>query len=765
MSDEIDTPGKSSIVEEESTLLEDVKQHLANVRTQGQAGMNYDEELISLRDAIAEARPEDIPPLVEQMTRMQSLAAQRGLGEDIPLDPRSPYFGHLRLQEDNESRDVLLGKHTYLSPDSDIRIVDWRNAPVSRMYYSYDEGDDYDETFGGKARHGKITARRSVTITEGSLKRIAAPQGLFVKRKSGWAKLDPHSSRLAGGQGISIRAETLSPIRGTLGVDADGTDRKDKHLPEIASLLDKKQFDLISSNTSGIIVVQGGAGSGKTTVGLHRIAYLAFQDPRRFRSRNMLVVVFNEGLAAYISKVLPALGVKGVTVTTFSRWSMALRRKHVHDLPLFHSDITPSVVSRLKKHPAMLRILDELVDAEDEQLTDTFFDSISGTPDEKRVQTAWNTLYRYPIEARRRRVKRWLYAEARIGSDKGVDMNPRTRMATESALNRLELKTSDVISNWADLFTDRGALQDVFDLNAPSEFSDGELDQVHQWCVQINRGLDNGDKDDMPVIDQEDEAILLRLYQRKIGWLRGRGGKLDYDHLLIDETQDFSPIEIAVLMGTVGRKQPVTFAGDTAQKIVRESGFVSWNDLLADLGLQGSKIAPLKIAYRSTKEIMRLSHDVLGPYVGEKPTANRHGAPIELHQFSDPGQAVGFLGEALRDLAGREPMANVAVIARHINQARAYFDGLKKSEIPRLSLIVEEDFSFVPGVEVTDVRQVKGLEFDYVVLVEVNEESYPDNEESRHLLHVGATRAAHQLWIFSTGKPSRILPNWLLQEE
>jgi DNA helicase-2/ATP-dependent DNA helicase PcrA len=413
----------------------------------------------------------------------------------------------------------------------------------------------------------------------------------------------------------------------------------------------------------------------------------------------------------------------------------------------------------------MLRILDEVVDAEDEQLTEKLFDRLSGSPDENRIQTAWNTLYRYPIEARRRRVKRWLYGEARIGSDKGVDIHPRTVAATESALNQLERSTSEVISNWADLFTDRVALQDVFDLNAPSEFSDSELDKVHDWCVQIHHGLDNEDKEETPVIDQEDEAILLRLHQRKIGWLRHRGGKLDYDHLLIDEAQDFSPIEIAVLMETVGRKQPVTFAGDTAQKIVRESGFVSWNALLADLGLRGSKIAPLKIAYRSTIEIMRLSHDVLGPYVGDKPNATRHGAPVELHQFSDPGQAVGFLGEALRDLAIREPMANVAVIARHISQARAYFDGLKKSEIPRLNFVVEEDFSFVPGVEVTDVRQVKGLEFDYVVLVEVNAESYPDNEESRHLLHVGATRAAHQLWIFSTGKPSPILPDWLLQEE
>jgi DNA helicase-2/ATP-dependent DNA helicase PcrA len=93
-----------------------------------------------------------------------------------------------------------------------------------------------------------------------------------------------------------------------------------------------------------------------------------------------------------------------------------------------------------------------------------------------------------------------------------------------------------------------------------------------------------------------------------------------------------------------------------------------------------------------------------------------------------------------------------------------YYDGLRKSEIPRLSLVLEQDFSFAPGVEVTEIRQVKGLEFDYVVLVDVNADSYPDDDESRHLLHVGATRAAHQLWIFVTKNPSLILPSRLYDD-
>ncbi len=83
------------------------------------------------------------------------------------------------------------------------------------------------------------------------------------------------------------------------------------------------------------------------------------------------------------------------------------------------------------------------------------------------------------------------------------------------------------------------------------------------------------------------------------------------------------------------------------------------------------------------------------------------------------------------------------------------------AEIPRLRRIRHYEFSFRPGVEVTEIRQVKGLEFDYVVLIDVNASTYPVDDESRHLLHIGATRAAHQLWLMSSGPPSQLIPAWL----
>ncbi len=774
-------------VAEELELLARVSRLLLALRgRKGVPAADYDAELIALRDEIAISRAEDVPPLVEHMTRLQALAAQRGAGgARIPVDPASPYFGHLRLEEDGEARDVLVGKTTFLAPEQGVRIVDWRNAPVSRMYYCYDAGDDYEESFGGRVRRGVITARRSVAITAGALRRVACVDGTFVLRRGAWERLAGEGPRLAGGQGAAIRAEGLSPIRGKLGVDAAGEERADKHLPEISGLLDRSQFEIISSTASGLVVVQGSAGSGKTTVGLHRIAYLVFEAPSRFRPRRMLVVVFNDALATYVAGVLPALGVEGVRVTTFERWISEQRRRHVRGLPRAYSEWTPSVVSRLKRHPAMLRMLDDLVDGQDERLTARLLAAVEGTPEGHRVARAWKALERTPLDARRQRLLSWLNGEARIGGDDGARLAPRTEIAAESALARMAPATEDVLGDWAELLTNREALGEAVAIHAPTEFTDGELDEVRAWCAGLyarieeareaaedderpaERGEDDGPVEKIgAVLDREDDAILVRLHQLKRGPLRGPGGRLDLDHLMVDEAQDFGALEIAVMMEAVGKGRPITLAGDTAQRIGREGGFDDWDELLADLGVAGSaRVEPLKIAYRSTAEVMGVAQEVLGPYAGEPPVATRHGAEVEAHAFSEIGQAVDFIAGALRDLGAREPLANVAVIARHPRHAKLYFEGLEKAEVPRLELVAAQDFSFSPGVEVTDVRQVKGLEFDYVILVDVNADQYPDNEEARHLLHVGVTRAAHQLWIVCTGEPSPLVPRRLFVDE
>lgn len=789
-------PELERIVREESECLARVLRHLAERRTAStgeRALADYDREMLALRDEIATARLEDVPPLLEEMERLQHLARRKRDTVEGYVDPSSPYFGRMVLQEGDRRREVLIGRGTYLDTTSGVRIVDWRDAPVSRLYYRYEEGEEYDEVFGEREVSGELLVRRSVTITDGRLQRINAPQGTFVhSRQRGWLRLDESATRLAGGQGTAVRAERHQRP-GKLGVGDELIGSDDKHLKEITPLIDKRQFELITRPDSGLVVIQGGAGSGKTTIGLHRLAYLAFHDKRRFRPDRMLVVVFNEALARYVSQVLPALGLSGVTIRTYEDWAARLRATHLPTLPRRYSDETPTLVTRLKKHPAMLRAIEARVAAEEAKLLEATLAAVAvdGAEAGEAAKRAWLGSADRPLTYRLHALSRWL-------ENGGSSLSTDARVGVERTVREGLKRADDVVAIWAELVSDRALLGATFAQHAPGEFTEAQLDRAHKWCAgqaalamleseerleegvrprkprretsesehdegDISRaGIDGREVEEGATLDREDDTLLLRLLQRLRGPLkRGQNTKeaLVYEHVLVDEAQDLSPVEMSVVMNTVSRGQSVTLAGDVAQRLHMDNGFRDWKSLLGELGLDHVQVEPLKLSYRSTAEILDFARSVLGPLApADPPIATRSGAPVELFPFTHSGEAVAFLGEALRELMQSEPRASVAVIARFPEQADLYYQGLRTGEVPFLRRVADQDFVFRPGVDVTDVRQVKGLEFDYVILVEVSEASYPADDEARHLLHIAATRAAHQLWVSCSGRPSQLLP-------
>ncbi len=725
-----------AVPREEEALLARVAENLAVARpSRPPPTIDYEEQLLSLRDEIAVARLEDVPSLVEQMERLQGIAARRAENVVEPVDPKSPYFGHLRLREKGRAdRDVLIGKTTHIDASAGVRIVDWRHAPVSQLYYRYEEGAEYEETFGERDVEGKLLARRTVTIDDGALLRVSSPQGTFVRgREGGWRRMDARATELAGGQGSALRP---SDMRGVLGVDAPGGGREDRHLPEIAALLDPRQFELISKPDAGIVVIQGGAGSGKTTIGLHRMAYLAYQNRQRFAPDKMLVIVGSPGLRAYISEVLPALAIGGVVVETFAEWARAARQRAIPWLEAPIEENTPSVVTRVKTHPALLHLFEQ-------------------------------------------RAKE-LEGDARVRRD-----------------------SRGVVHFWADVLSDLPRLTAAFATAADPEIGPEQVKRAWRWCADRCPAvvdLDPGDRaerkaavaeqpdddrdehgadghdhhDERATLDPEDDALLLRAFQLLRGDLPGRSarsssapgvkarGALVYEHLFVDEAQDLAAVDLAVLLHVVSQRRSITLAGDTAQRLHMDSGFRDWRAVLDDLGLSRVDVEPLRIAYRSTREVLAVARDILGHLADPTPPlAPRSGAPVEHHHFPSPGAAVAFLADALRPLFTREPRATVCILARHAEQADVYFGALSMAEIPNLRRVRDFEFAFKPGVEVTEIRQVKGLEYDYVVIVDVNQSTFPADDESRHLLHIAATRAAHQLWILSTGEPSSLVPAWL----
>ena len=195
MDDDSRSPAED-IPAEEERLFARVMQSLAAAAAQKPAGSDkasgraraYDAELMALRDEIGEARLEDVPALIAQMERLQEVSLTRADLQTMLVDPLSPYFGHLRLRErvagrGEVEREVFIGRATFTDPRTRIAIVDWRNAPVSQLYYRYAEGSDYEETFGEREVEGDVLVRRTVTIQDGTLLRIACPQGIWVKRR------------------------------------------------------------------------------------------------------------------------------------------------------------------------------------------------------------------------------------------------------------------------------------------------------------------------------------------------------------------------------------------------------------------------------------------------------------------------------------------------------------------------------------------------------------------------------------------------------
>ena len=785
-----DSPARA-LVEDEVGLLRRVHALVARdgePAPGGPTASDFERDLIALRDQLADEKPEDLPSLVEQMTRVQALAAGRRGGKvALPIDVASPYFAHLRLRaqgragEPPREQDVLIGRRGLIDRAAGVQIVDWRDAPVSQVYYRYDEGDDYDEEVAGGTLRGVVEARRNVTIAGGKLRRIGCPQGTFVASGEGdWFELyGDEVALLAGGQGTAARPPRPGPPqRGRRRMEpARAATNANKALPEIAALIDRAQFDLITEPGTGLVVIQGGAGSGKTTVALHRIAYLVFNDVQHFKPSRCLFVVPSEALARYVAGVLPALGVQGVPVTTFRSWARNLRKRLVPSAPDRYAEDTPASVARLKKHPALLALAERAVDEEllaaRRQLAERLADAAGAA----WVLEAWDSNANKPAVARaratRRRVERG-----------GMDLPAATAHAAEQALRKAESRLRDVRRILFELYTDRGRLEPLRAEGVLEPAGGQELDELVRWCtVQLEEAtppeLDGIDEDRLQPIDglpledgsgeggararldEEDDALLLRLYQIVHGELtRVDGEPLVYDHIALDEAQDLSAAEVKVLYRATNERRSVTIAGDVAQRVIFDNAFRGWEALLADVGVPAVKVRPLRLAYRSTAPVMRFARRVLGPLASTEATdvEARPGAEVTLHPFEGMGEAVAFVADALRSLLGREPAASVALLTRHAGQADAWWGALARAEVPQLRRVRRQDFAFAPGIDVTDVGQVKGLEFDYVILLDVNASSYPESVEARHLLHIGATRATHQLWLVSTGKTSPLVP-------
>ena len=697
--------GARALLAEERQLLDEELDWLARVqaslaaaraaqaRAAENARLRLDarEELRALRSEAASASEDDLPSLLHDLSVRQTLL-ERGPKDTLP-SPVSPYIAHLRLLEGGVHKDYFLGQSSHLDGARGVRIVDWRVAPVARIFYGYREGDEYEEEFPGRVAEGRLEARRILVIEGGELRQLVTDQFVLTRAGIGqWQSQTRASYAISGGgTGSAVRPEALA---GSVS----------KQAPSVTALLDAQQFSAISAPAEQPLLVLGSAGSGKTTVALHRLARIAALAPEEYALARMQVIVPEEGLARLSRRLLAPLGVAETRVQTLDDWASALaQRVFGARLPRLCPE-TPALVSSLKRHPALYAAL--------------------------HARFARQKASRAPLSFKRlRRLLAELLSDREFLS--GVVESARgtlSRAAVDATVRHTMLQLADSVDQQLAVVVDRARLRTV-DGRAIAEGTPEALART---------------------LDSEDLPIFLAI----LAWRQ----QLDIDpatHLVLDEAEDFSLFELHVLGRLQGLEKSITLAGDEAQQTT--SSFAGFEAGLAELGARDAQVCRLSVSYRCPQPIFELAQYILGELAArESKGAARDGAAVGHFAFPSDELATLFSVGELVDLAEREPEASIAVIAHDAEAARRFHALLPERAQARLVLAGE--FSFDAGIDVTDLDSVKGLEFDYVLVPQVSDAAYPSNDEARRRLHVAVTRAVWQLWLVSGGTRSKVLP-------
>ncbi len=684
-----------AIIAEEEALLGRVLSAIQAARVQASRGQDRNtlrERLTELRDEASTAVESDLPALFQQMDNTRTLL-EREATANLP-EPHTPYFAHLRLKRhEGTSQEYLLGRTTFTDSAVGVRIIDWRFAPIARIFYGYEEGDDYEEWFGERLSEGVVEARRLVVIERGVLTRISAgPLHLERAPNGTWHEAGGLTSVLSGGAGTAVRA-------GSLGVGTGQAGRAARF--DVTAQLDAEQFAALQVGKEQPLLVLGSAGSGKTTVALHRLAQITFDLRAASAPSKMKVIVPEEGLARLSKRLLAPLELRNVSVETLDAWAYATACTAFGVKSIALSPDKPALTARLKRHPALRPVLERQLGKR--KLSD---------PSLKKLRKRLAEVL----------TDRTLLAEV-VAASKG-DL-PSTAIDDTVRHTMLQLATP---------------LAKEFEGYAPES-----LETVDGLSVEAST------PDELAgTVDVEDLPLLLFLKMR-----HGHLGTDTLAHVVLDEAEDFSLFELAVVGQQLGKTRSSTLAGDEMQQTT--TSFAGWSAALAELGVKDAATVRLSVSYRCPRPVIELARHVLGPLAPESPPKNaREGVPVGFHHFPEEAQAWLFVRDALKDLSVREPRASVAVIASSPEAARAFHKVV--NDMPEVRLVLQGDFSFEPGVDITDVESIKGLEFDYVILPDATARAWPQVDEARRKLHVAITRASHQLWVISSGLRSRLLP-------
>jgi len=585
---------------------------------------------------------------------------------------KSAYFGSIVFDEDK----FYIGKFSVQNSDgTNVLVNDWR-APISSVFYEFELGQAHYLCPAGLIE-GNLTKKMQYKIEDSNL--------IYLFDTS-----------------VTIRDEILQQAL------AESSSTKMK---TIVSTIQKKQNQIIRLPLNKNIVVQGVAGSGKTSIALHRIAYLLYNNRKNLNSKNILVFSPNNVFSSYIGSVLPELGEENVKEISFDE--------------IFKEEYA-GIASFEKRHVAIEKLLEGNTSADT-----TYKNSEQCLVD---LNKYLNLFFEKHFEP-----KNIIYNEHDFSVDlikefvnakKHQNIFERLLYAASGLVARVEVGTS-LTTNQSEKLISRFFLALLKMLKQKNVFKIyGGFLASKKFKFKNNEAL-----------KFEDAINILYIKNYIFGAKQDNSVK----HVVIDEMQDYSPVALNVIKQMYNCT--FTCLGDVYQTI---DGAFNRNklDYIAKVFDFEGETLELKQNYRSTFEIANFANQILGLKFDERPVRNGEQPKVVSAEVA----SIEVIKQA-QEL--NKKYKTVGVICKTMGEALRLYTEFKRANVDA-NLIRPENMGFAEGISISAAHVVKGLEFDAIVIANANSEIYKTPID-RQSLYVGVTRALHEVVVVFDGTKTEFL--------
>ncbi|MCK0713643.1 HelD family protein [Chromohalobacter sarecensis] len=690
----MNAPRHASAREQEATHLETIQSRLINAIDDAEARLSdYKQDIQEQKTYLAENRDEmdhiekiSSRESIDQMVKTgDALLAQKGRLEKLQ---RAPYFGRFdfRREGEREASPIYIGIHHFQDHATNrTHVYDWR-APIASLFYDYETGPVRFTAPEGDIE-GQISLKRQFRIQHDTIE-------LMIDSE------------------VNVVDEVLQDELGRA---------SDANMKNIVATIQRDQNAIIRNDEAPVLIIQGVAGSGKTSIALHRIAFLLYRFKDTLSSDDILIVSPNSVFADYISTVLPELGEESVNEVSMESLADTLLEGEFRFQGFFEQTRAllekqaPELQRRVafKASAAMLEHLDAYLKHVENQRFAARDVWIEG-----RLIPAWlieEAFHRHASLAQRDRLERVIRdLEASMQQEYRYALTPDDRQQLQKELGAMAKTRRRTLRQTYKAFYEW--------LEEPALFKPGSHGRLEY-------------NDLFPL-------IYLKMKLERISSPYAR-----IKHLLIDEMQDYTPVQYAVLNRLFSCKK--TILGDARQSVDPYSASSLTQIRRTFLG---SICMTLNKSYRSSYEIMqftqRISHNP------DLVAIERHDeAPRVLHFTSRRQEAEGIIDEAHAFLDSSHH--TLAVICKTQRQAAYYHEQLATAGVEAV-LLDERSQALSRGIIVCTAHLAKGLEFDRVIVPSAEDKTY-HNDMDRNLLYVACTRAMHRLTLTYTGQLSTLI--------